>query len=510
MAKQIICSNLRFKLKHMSLLRQFAGQTIIYGIGHILSRVLYFLVLNTYLTYRFDDSLEYGYYGLMYGYATLLIVLLSYRIDTAFFRFGSKEGSLHKTFSSAFFPLIITTICLIGFIIAFSGPISSLLGLPEYPHYFKWFAIILGFDVLSLLPFAKLRLENRAKTFMILRIGNIVLTIILLMFFLEIYLPSHPNGAWLNKIFPELSLDVDYVFISNLIASFSLFVILLFTLRDIKFEIDWSLWKKMVLYASPLIVVGIANSLNQYFSPQLQQYFLEGTTNENISEGGIYMASLRLAALLVMFNTAFNYAAEPFFFRNAANRNDKKIYAKILNLYVICALVMALGLFYYLDIFKYLIGDNFRSGLFVIPILLGAYLMLGIYYNVSIWYKLADKNIYGSVISIIGVFLTLLASSLMLPQIGIVASAWSSLICYSGMVLLAIYFGRKYYPISYDYKKLLSLIGLGVLMVLLAITIDKLEINNYLSLALKSIIYLVFIGYLYKSNQKLLAELKSN
>ncbi len=492
----------------MSLLRQFAGQTIIYGVGHILSRVLYFLVLNSYLTYRFDDSHEYGLYGLMYGYATLLIVLLSYRIDTAFFRFGSKEGSLSKAFSSAFFPLVLTTLILVGSIILFSNSISIYLGIPEYPHYFRWFAIIIGLDVLALLPFAKLRLENKAKTFMLLRIGNIALTILLLLFFLEIYHPQNQYGGWLKQIFTSLSLDVDFVFIANLISSLLLFVLLLFMVGKPSFKIDWTLWKKMVLYSAPLIIVGVANSVNQYFSPQLQQLFLDGTTYENISQAGIYTASLRLAALLVMFNTAFNYAAEPFFFKNAANKNDKEIYAKVLSLYVICAIIMVVGLVYYLDILKLILGPKFRAGLFVIPILLGAFLMLGIYYNVSIWYKLADKNIYGSIISILGVIITVAVSSFLLPQIGIVASAWASFACYTSMVLLALYFGKQHYHIKYDFTKILSLLGFSLLMIFFAFSIDMLNLNLMGSLGLKTLLFVGFLFSIFKSNKKLLLELK--
>ena len=494
----------------MSLLRQFAGQTIIYGVGHILSRVLYFLVLNSYLTYRFEDTHEYGLYGLMYGYATLLIVLLSYRIDTAFFRFGSKDGSLDKAFSSAFFPLIITTGIFVGIIIYFSQGLSSLLDIANYPHYFRWFAIIIGLDVLSLLPFAKLRLENKAKTFMFLRVGNILLTIVLLMFFLEVYHPSNPEGGIIKQFFPGLALEVDFVFIANMISSLLLFVFLLFTLGKISFKVDWSLWKKMVLYSAPLIIVGIANSVNQYFSPQLQQFFLEGTTHDNISEAGVYTASLRIAALLVMFNTAFNYAAEPFFFKNAANRNNREIYSKVLSLYVICAIVMVVGLVYYLDILKILIGSDFRGALFVIPILAFAFLMLGIYYNISIWYKLADKNIFGGIISTFGVVITLTISALLLPQIGIVASAWSSLACYSGMVLLALYFGNKHYPIKYDYYKILRLLSYTVLMIFLAFTVDRLKLETYLSLIIKTFIFIGFLVFLFLTNKNLLLELKGS
>ena len=492
----------------MSLLRQFAGQTVIYGLGHILSRVLYFVVITFYLANRFEDVAEFGLFGYMYAYSTLLIVLLSYRIDTAYFRFGSKEGNGKTVFSTAFFPLLITTAILVVLSIFFSSSISSLFNLESYPHYFRWFAIIIGFDVISLLPFGKLRLENKAKTFMILRVVNIVISMALILYFLEFYLPSNPDGGWLKQIFPSLTLDVDYVFIANMFASFILFVALLFTVGKISFKVDWSLWKKMVLYSAPLIIVGVANSVNQYLAPIIQKFFLLGDESQQLTEAGIYNLSLRLASLLVMFNTAFNYAAEPFFFKNAANKNDKEIYGKVLSLYTICAILMLVGLIYYLDLVKLLLDTTYTDGFFVIPILLFAFLMLGIYYNVSIWYKLADKNIYGGLISVIGVIITLSISIILLPQIGIVASAWSTLACYSSMVLLALYFGKKHYPIAYNIPKILGLIVSAAVMILIAVALDKLSLSMTISILIKTILFLFFGLFLFKQNRSLLMELK--
>jgi len=489
----------------MSLLRQFAGQTVIYGLGNILSKVFYFLVITSYLTNRFEETSEYGLYGSMYGFATLLV--FSYRVDTAFFRFGSKEGTIDKSFSSAFIPLLFTTTFLVLMFIAFSSGISQLFGYEDYPHYFRWFAIIIGIDVISLVPFGKLRLENRAKTFVLLRIGNVVFSVILLLYFLEIYLPANPDGGLVKQIFPGLSNMVDYVFIGNLISSLFLFIALCFTIGKVSWKVDWGLWKKMVLYASPLIIVGIANSINQHFAPIIQNNYLPGDAEQKLSEVGIYTATLKLATLLALFNTAFNYAAEPFFFRNAANRNDKTIYAKVLNLYTICAVLCLVGLIYYIDIVKFIIGSEFRAGLYMMPILLFSFLMLGIYYNVSIWYKLADKNIYGGIISCVGVIVTLLLSITLIPKIGYLASAWASLACYSIMVLLAFYFGNKHYPIDYDKGKLLGFIVSATVMVMLAIGIDQLNLSYVISILIKTILFLSFGFFLFKQNKNLFMEL---
>ncbi len=474
----------------------------------MLSRVLYFLILSSYLTYTLKDSYEYGLYTLMYSYATVIIVLLSYRIDTAFFRFGSGKGNLEKTFSTAFFPLIFTTAFCVGGIILFSDVISSTLSLSEYPHYFKWFAIILGFDVLALLPYGKFRLENKAKSFAIYKVGNIILTIILLFYFFEFYHPRQGEDGWVQQLFPAWGQLVDYVFIANLLASIIMFILLCTNLKGIKLSVDWTLWKKMVVYSLPLIIVGVASSINQYFSAQFQQFFLSGSMDDNIAEVGVYGAAMRLAALLIMFNSAFNYAAEPFFFRNASRKNDTDIYAKVLSLYSICAVAMMILLIYNLEIIAYVVGENYRAAIYLVPILLLAYFMLGLYYNVSIWYKLSDKTIYGSYISLFGVLITVLISYYCIPVYGYAGSAWAALASYTSMVALALIWGKKHYPIRYDFKKLAVWLILVILLILLNQWIVGLNLSTILLVLLKGSILLAFFSFLVYTNRSLLGELK--
>jgi len=492
----------------MSLIRQFAGQTIIYGVSHILSRILYYLVINSYLTYTLEDSLEYGLYTVMYSYATIIVVLLSYRIDTAFFRFGSGKGQLEKAFSTAFFPLIFTTVLFVAGIILFSEPLSATVKLGAYPHYFKWFAIILGFDVLSLLPFGKFRLENKAKKFAIYKIASIFLTIILIFYFLEYYHPKFGGDGWVQKMFPAWGSLVDYVFIANIFASIAIFLLLITNLKGIKFTVDWNLWKKMFWYSLPLIIVGVSNTINQYSSAQFQQFFLSGSNEENISEAGVYGAAMRLAALLIMFNSAFNYAAEPFFFQNASQKNDKNIYAKILSLYSIFAVAIIIMLVYNLELIAYLVDEQYRSGIYLIPILLLAYFMLGLYYNVSIWYKLSDKTIYGSYISLVGVLVTVVISYNFIPIIGFAGSAWAALACYSTMVILALLWGKKHYPIQYDYTKLISLMAIVIGLIFLNQWIVALNMSVPKLIITKSLILLGFISFLVFTNISLLTELR--
>ncbi len=494
----------------MSLLRQFAGQTIIYGLGKILPRIFYFFVLTGYLTHRLKDETEFGLYGLMYSFATLFIVIMSYRMDTAFFRFGSAKGSLQKAYNTAFLPLVLTTIILVTIVILFSQQISSAVRLGEYPHYFRWFAIILGFDVLALLPFAKLRLQNKALIFSLFKIGNILVSAVLILYFLEFYHSEHGFSGWLKPIFPALNLEVDFVFIANIIASIILFTFLVLTTGRFQFQVDLKLWKKMVIYASPLIIVGVANSINQYFSVQLQQYFLPDDNTENIRQAGIYRAAIGLASLLVMFNTAFNYAAEPFFFKNAARENDKTIYAKVLKMYSVAASIAIIILIYFLDVFQLILGPNYRDGVFVIPLLLFAFLMLGIYYNVSIWYKLSDKTIFGSYISLVGVVVTLTVSIILLPEIGFIASAIASLLCYATMVLLAYYFGKKHYPIAYDLKHLFTLLTVLIFFLMGHYFLTKLDLGFAIYTIIRILLLALFVYWLFRTNRQLWNELLSS
>ncbi len=488
----------------MSLLRKFAGQTIIYGLGNILPRIINFLVVSFYLTYRLEDSYEYGLFANMYAYSTVIIVILSYRIDTAFFRFGSKENQLFKAAGTAFVPLVFTTLLFVAAIVLFKNEIATSLKLADYPHYFQWFAIILGLDVLTLIPFAKMRLEGKAIKFMLFKVGNILVTISLLFYFFEFY---DPGNNWLQSFFPSQSLEVEYAFIANMVASILLFIGLLSELKNINFSVDIKLWKKMILYSAPLIIVGLANSVNQFFSGPLQHFFLSGSYEENLAESGIYQGAMRLAVILSMFNTGFNYAAEPFFFNNASKTKDPHIYGQILSMYVITASIMIAGILCYLDVLQFLIGQNYRVAIYIVPYLLLAYMMLGIYYNVSIWYKLNDKTHYGSVISIIGTIATLIISIALLPILGYVASAIAALVCYTVMVIIAYYTGQVNYKINYNIRHVISIILSIIVLIIFIHFVNVLGMSLINKLILKTLIFLLFSSGIIYANKSLLLEL---
>ena len=315
----------------MSLIRQFAGQTIIYGVGSILARVVNYLVIVVLLTYLLGDQTEeFGTYAYFYAYAAVLITLFSFRLDTALFRYGNKDHDLNAAFDTALslvIPLALA-LALIGTLL--SQPLAVLLDYPDHPHYVRWICWIIAFDVINLIPFAKLRLTNKAMHFALYKIINVVLLVSLTLFFLIVL----PRSESLRSIIPEKKI-VDWVFIANLMASAGLSLLLLPHLRSYRPRLDTALSRKMLRYAFPLVIVGMANAFIQFFGVPLQQFFLGADRLENLADAGVYDFTRRVAGLFVMFTTAFNYAAEPFFFNNSSPEDRKALYGKICRLFVL-------------------------------------------------------------------------------------------------------------------------------------------------------------------------------
>ena len=438
----------------MSAIRQFAGQTVIYGIGSVLSRIVNYLVIVILLTYLLGERTgEFGTYAYFYAYATVLVTLFSFRLDTALFRYGNKNENLQTAFSTSLSLVLGAAIILALIATFFSQPIANLIGFPNEARYVQWMGYIIAFDVINLLPFAKLRLTNKAKAFAIYKILNVVIMVSLVLIFLILFPKLRAQGWTALPVLPGL---IDWMFIANLIASGLLFILLLPHMRGYSPTVDSALAKKMLIYAFPLVIVGMANGFIQFFGVPLQKLFLGESTFENLENAGIYDFTRRVAGLFVLFTTAFNYAAEPFFFNNSSKADRKELYGKICRLFVLVSGIVILGLYLGLDLIKYLADSNYWGSLHLLPILLMAYLFLGIYYNVSIWYKLADKTSYGAMISIVGVVITLVISIIFLPRIGFAASAWAALLTYLTMLVIGYVTGQKNYPISYPVASILK------------------------------------------------------
>lgn len=486
----------------MSLIKSLAGQTLVYGLGHILPRVLHFVVFNSYLTYKWNDQpVEYAVYLDLYAYASILIIVFSFRMDTAMFRFAKKEADLETTYTSAIIPLVVSSFFLLCGGFFFAERFASALTYPGKGYYIQWFAMIIAFDVIALLPYARYRLVNKAFTFIQYKILNVILTVALVFFFLEI-IPRYWPGLLQNWSF--IQSDVDFVFLSNLIASLVIMITLMVNNKPSKWVMDWVLWKKMIKYSWPLIIVGVAGSINQFFAVPLQKFFLGAEVEINKEQAAVYGAVQKLAALLAMFTTAYNYAAEPFFFRNSEAANMKKLYGDIAIFFLMAAGCISLGIFLFIDVFQFVIGSHFRQGLYLLPILLMAYLFLGLYYNVSIWYKLDDKTLYGAIIASVGAFITLSGSIVFLPHYGVVASAWTALACYVVMVLLAYFSGQRYYPIEYSKLKIIKHLSLIVGIMAIGFCIN--QENSWINIISGAVLFLLYVGLLYLMERSLFKQ----
>ena len=433
----------------MSFLKQLAGETAIYGLSSILSRVLSFVLLTPYLTYTFQESEDYGTISLLFGYAAILLVLYTIRMETTFFRFGSRPGELERSFSTAVLILLGLTALYSTLLVGFAGPLATALNFSGHPEYIYLITGIIAADALVAVPFARLRLENRPWRFAAAKTLAIGVNVGVIFFLLE-GLPrlAAAGHDWAAHLYRE-ERRIAFVFLANLVGSGVVLVYLSPYYRQVIWRLDGEQARRMLRYAVPLIVVGIAAVLNQVSAIPLLEYLLPYTETENRSLVGIYTAVAKLAILMNLFTQAFNYAAEPFFFRNATDKNAPAMYAKVAQAFALVAAFGLLVILLYLDQLQFLLGKNYREGLGVVPLLLVANFMLGLYYNFAIWYKLVDRTVVGSYLSVGGVVLTLLINFTLIPRIGYYAAALATLACYTFLAAGGYFTGRRAFPVPY-------------------------------------------------------------
>ncbi len=475
-----------------------AGQTAVYGLSSIIGRLLNYLLVPLY-TYTFLPS-QYGVVTELYAYAGFLIVMFTYGMETAFFRFNEKTKEDEDVYGTGMSSLLITTIVFSGLLAIFSSPIANLLHYEHHIRYIIFFALIIGFDAITALPFARLRVDNRPMRFVFVKIINISINIGLNLFFILLcpYVLSSPSLSAFHGIISRIyspEIGVGYIFISNLVSSMITVLILLPEISRSKWGIDTKLLKKLLRYALPLIVVGLAGIINETLDRAMLKYLLPYTNEQNTALLGIYGANYKLAILLTLFIQAFRYAAEPFFFQQADKKDARLLYAKVLNYFMLVGMSIFLFILLYLDILKYFIGPKYHVGLKVVPILLGANLMLGVYYNLSVWYKLTDKTHLGAFIAGGGAFITIILNFIWIPRIGYMGSAWATLICYTSMALASFWIGKKYYPVPYNIIKIISMVLSGVAIYLLSKQyIDPyLEHQFWIKMALHSFLFITYV-----------------
>ncbi len=445
----------------MGTIKKLVSQTAIYGLSQIVGRFVNYLLVPLY-TGIFTTG-EYGVVTLMYAYVALFNVLLTYGMETTFFRFANKSDNPANVFSTSLASVLSTSVVFSILFIGFSGKLASLIRLPEHPEYIIYFTLILALDAVSAIPFAQLRQQNRPIKFALVKNINIFSNILFNLYFLMLcpWLQEEQN---LVLPFYNPTIGIGYVFISNLIASAITIPLLYKEFFEIRLgKFSRRLLQEMLVYALPMMVVGFAGMINETLDRTLITWFYPDP-EVGRSMNGIYGANYKLAILMSLFIQAFRYAAEPFFFAHAKSSDQRTIYAQVMNYFVLVCLFLFLMVTLFIDYFQYFIGEPFREGLKVVPILLLANLFLGIYYNLSVWYKLSDQTNKGAIISLTGAAITLLLNFWWIPLFGYLGSAWATFFCYFGMMVICYLMGKKYYPIPYQILKVSAYIAFALVL----------------------------------------------
>ena len=479
----------------MANLRNLVKDTAIYGISSIAGRFINYLLVPIQTAAFAAGGGEYGVVTNIYAYTALLMVILTYGMETTFFRFINKtEDDPMRVYSTV---LVSVGVSSLLFVIAVFALLPQIAGFMKYPDHPDWVAVMfvcVAIDAFKCIPFAYLRYQKRAIKFACLQLVNIILNIILNLTYL-IVLPAlrlNPFGLYDDKF----TLNVGMVFYINLVCTAVVVVCFWHELTGFRYRFDRALWGKMMRYAWPLLILGIAGILNQTLDKIIFPYLYTGTDEK--AQLGIYGAATKIAMIMAMITQAFRYAYEPFVFGKAKDRDSRDTYAKAMKYFVIFTLLAFLAVIGYMDILRYVIRDrSYWPGLRVVPIVMAAEIMMGIYFNLSFWYKLIDKTIYGAWFSGAGCLVLVIVNVVLVPRYSYMAWAWGGVAGYGTAMLLSYFVGQKKYPIDYPVKEMMVYVALTAVL-----TAGMTAANRLLpmgaSLAVNTLLILVFVAYLVK------------
>lgn len=445
----------------------------------------------------------------LFAYIAFFFVLLMFGMETTFFRYAETDKNPRKVYTTALGSIFITSTLFFTLVAVFIRPISEFLQYAQYQDYILFSAAIVGIDAFTAIQFAFLRYLQRPIRFSIIRIITVSVNIGLNVYFIwfcNVVYKSNPDSVWLFFYNPDYR--VGYIFVSTLISSLLTVVLLIPQLLNIKLIIDFALLRKMFVYAFPLLIVGITGMINEVLDKIIFKHLatvpagIENAEKYILSELGVYGANYKLAVLMTLFIQMFRYAAEPFFFAQAKETNAKKTYADVMKYFILFGLLIFLGVTLYIDIFKYFIGPEHWEGLYIVPIVLLANLFLGIFYNLSVWYKLNDLTKYGAMIAITGSIITITINLLLVPRYSYLGAAWGHFFCYLVMMVISYFWGRKIFPINYDIKKISLYVGLA--MLLYAVSTFIRPDLTYLRIAFNSFLLFVFVASVYVGERRLI------
>ena len=453
-------------------IKRLAGETAIYGLGTIIPRLLNYLLVPFY-TYLVFNQNEYGQITELYSYIAFLVVFLTFGLETAYFRYANQSSNPQKVFNTGFQFILFAALTFVVLIWIFIDPISTSMGYAGHPEYIMMLVFIVSIDAITALPFAWLRFHRKAKIFSAVRVASVVINIssniLLLVVFPKILASETAH------YFPYyLTTNVGLVFVSNVIASLATLVMVLPVVKEFSFNKDIGLLKRLLKYSLPVLVIGLAGMINEVADKILMKYLLPNPATAE-SQLGIYGANYKLAILMMLFIQMFRYAFEPFFFAEEKKRNSKLIYAQVMNWFVAFVWFIFLGVTLNIEIFKYFVGPAFRAGLVIVPIILAAKLFLGVFYNLSVWYKLTNKTLYGAIIAILGATITIALNVVLIPKYGYIGAAWANFACYFTMMVVSYFWGRKVYPVPYNVAKVLIY---TLVAVLIYFTAGIIHVNN--------------------------------
>jgi len=455
-------------------MKVLAKETAIYGLSSIIGKFLNWLLVPLY-TFVLEQQADYGIVTNLYAWIALLLVVLTYGMETGFFRFANKEGEDPATvYTTAMSSLLVTSLLFVVTIVLFSTPITSVLGYSGHEEFITLMGIVVALDAFCSIPFAYLRFRKQAIRFAALKLLFVALNIFFNIFFLVIC----PKLADCPLVQPWYDPDygVGYVFVANILSTGIQTLCLLPTILAERYHFSWSVLRQMLRYSLPLLVLGVCGIMNQTLDRILFRYLHPAILSADSSlpmaqqidtDLGIYGACFKVAMVMMMFTQAFRYAYEPFVFAKHKDKQSVEAYADAMKYYIFFSLLIVLGMTFYLDILRCIISPAYWDGLRIVPIVLWTYVFQGVYFNLSFWYKLTDKTRFGAYFSLLGVVITFVLQVCLVPRFGYVASAGSSTICFFVLMLISYLVGLRYLDIPYDMKR----IGLFTLLTVLLLVV---------------------------------------
>ena len=494
-------SNLQMKI--------LAKETAIYGVSSIVGKFLNWMLVPLY-TYVLQQQSDYGIVTNLYAWTALLLVILTYGMETGFFRFANKEGENPQTvYSTSLIALFTTSLLFAVVCVIWQVPIANTLGYPSHSEFIALLGIVVAMDAFASIPFAYLRYRKRPLQFAALKLLFVFLNIALNLFFL-VLCPKIQDWGVISSWY-DPNYGVGYVFVANILATGIQTLCLLPAIleggKHSKGLFSWTLLKQMLKYSLPLLVLGVCGIMNQTLDRILFPFFYDGADAQ--TQLGIYGACFKVAMVMMMFTQAFRYAYEPFVFAKHKDRESVAAYADAMKYYIIFSYMILLGMIFYLDLLKFIIAPSYWEGLKVVPVVLWTYIFQGVYFNLSFWYKLTDKTQWGAYFSLIGVVITFGLQAVFVPRIGYMASAASSTVCYLVIMLLSYIIGRRHLEIPYDLRR----IGIytGIVIAILAGyygLAQLLPMNEWTKMGIGTILLIIYCTIFYRLDGKALIKKK--